>query len=133
MKKQELDETKRRRRGPLPKDSEDRRNHTVSVRLNPSELKKLDEQREKVSMDRGEYLRVAGLHRLPPTIPEINREAWSSLVRVSANLNQYQAAINGGLVRDYPDGLLSEVKELVQFLRRDLIRLRIANEVNDES
>jgi hypothetical protein len=59
-------------------DATDKRGHTVSVRLNDAELARLDSQRDAVQMQRGEYLRAAALHRLPPTIPEVNREAWAS-------------------------------------------------------
>ena len=81
------DESKRRRRGPAPLDATDKRGHTVSVRLNDAELARLDSQRDAVQMQRGEYLRAAALHRLPPTIPEVNREAWAALARTAANLN----------------------------------------------
>ncbi|MBJ3115112.1 MobC family plasmid mobilization relaxosome protein [Salmonella enterica subsp. enterica serovar Typhimurium] len=47
-------------------------------------------------MQRGEYLRAAALHRLPPTIPAANREQWAELARTAANLNQIARKINGG-------------------------------------
>ena len=90
------DESKRRRRGPAPLDATDKRGHTVSVRLNDAELARLDSQRDAVQMQRGEYLRAAALHRLPPTIPEVNREAWAALARTAANLNQIAHRLNVG-------------------------------------
>ena len=81
------DESKRRRRGPAPLDATDKRGHTVSVRLNDAELARLDSQRDAVQMQRGEYLRAAALHRLPPTIPAANREATlTSMVGVSVTI-----------------------------------------------
>lgn len=92
-----IDESKRRRRrGPKPLDKADKRTHTVSVRVNGAELAQLDSQRDTVQMQRGEYLRVAALHRLPPTIPAVNREQWVELARTAANLNQIARHLNGG-------------------------------------
>lgn len=110
------DESKRRRRGPVPLDAADKREHTVSVRLNEAELARLDAQRSAVQMQRGEYLRAAALHRLPPAIPVVNREAWMALSRTAANLNQIAKRLNVG------DSVILEelVDELAAF-RRALI------------
>ena len=91
------DITKRRRRGPQPLPAGEKRLHSVSVRLNDAELARLDEQCSSIKMQRGEYLRAAALHRLPPTIPAINREAWTELAREAANLNQIAKHLNQGL------------------------------------
>lgn len=124
------DESKRRRRGPAPLDAADKRGHTVSVRLNDAELERLDSQRAAVQMQRGEYLRAAALHRLPPTIPEVNREAWIALARTAANLNQIAHRLNAG------DALsLAEVQATLDALRRDLIGVKHddAEDGDDES
>lgn len=114
-----LDETKRRRRGPAPLDAADKRRHSVSVRLNDAELARLDALREPVRMQRGEYLRAAALHRLPPSIPAVNRQAWAELARTAANLNQLAHRLNAG------DALpLAEVRAALDAFRRDLIGVR---------
>ena len=128
------DESKRSRRGPAPLDAADKRGHTVSVRLNGGELEKLDAQRSAVQMQRGEYLRAAALHRLPPTIPEMNRKAWSELSRATANLNQIARHLNEGLRGDGERigqalGLeladsLSHCTRLLVLLRGDLIGVK---------
>jgi len=82
-----LDYKKKRRSGPMPLPPAELRLLGVSVRLNASEMSALDCQRAPVRMARGEYLRCAALHRLPPTIPSLNREAWVSLARAAGNLN----------------------------------------------
>lgn len=93
-----IDESKRRRRhfASAVLSDEDKRKHCVSTRLNVHELAQLDELRSQVQMERGEYLRTAALHKLPPTIPAINRDAWSSLASTTANLNQIARALNMG-------------------------------------
>jgi len=117
-----IDETKRRRRGPSPLAAEDKREHTVSVRLNIAELAQLDKQRESVQLQRGEYLRAAALHKLPPTIPALNREAWSELARTAANLNQIARRLNeGGMVGEGLRSELAECARLVRSLRSSLI------------
>lgn len=111
-----IDEFKRRRRGPAPLDAADKRRHTVSVRLNDAELARLDSQRAAVQMQRGEYLRAAALHRLPPTIPELNREAWASLARSAANLNQLAKRMNSA------DELnINEIRAALDSFRNSLI------------
>lgn len=111
----------RRKRGPKPLALADKREHCVSVRLNSAELADLDSARALVRMQRGEYLRSASRGVLPPTIPQINREAWASLARVAGNLNQYQQAINAGTVHGHPPELIQELAELVQKLRAELL------------
>lgn len=61
------------------------RTHCVSVRLNEEELSILDSKRGPYK--KGEWLRMASLHKLPPVLPEINREAWTELGRLSQNVN----------------------------------------------
>jgi len=94
---------KKRRFGPAPLDPAEKRRHCVSVRLNPGELARLDAERATVSMQRGEYLRAAAFDKLPPTIPEVNRKAYSELSRTTSNLNQIAKHLN-----QYPQGFLDE-------------------------
>ena len=90
----DLDITKRSRRGPEPLGADEKRDHCVSVRLNADELSRLDVARAPAKMLRGEYLRAAALHKLPPTIPTLNRTAYVELARVGANINQIAKRLN---------------------------------------
>lgn len=128
----EQPELPHRKRGPKPMPAADRRVHPVSVRLNSAELAHLDSARAGVRMQRGEYLRHASRGKLPPTIPAINREAWASLSRVAANLNQYQAQINAGGVHGHPPEVVQALAELVQKLRRELLGIA-ESEADSES
>ena len=107
------------RRGPIPLPSADKRSHCVSVRLNDRELALLDGQRGR--FQRGEWLRVAALDQLPPTVPEINVRAWAELARLAANLNQAQAAINSGDCNNHQVELLEYLRNAVATLRRELV------------
>lgn len=82
------------RRGPAPLPVEERREHCVSVRVNVAELATLDSRRG--VFQRGEWLRMAALDKLPPTVPTINTQAWAELARAAANLNQIARALNQG-------------------------------------
>lgn len=82
------------RRGPAPLPADVRREHCVSVRLNAAELATLDARRG--AYQRGEWLRMAALDKLPPTVPAINAQAWAELARAAANLNQIARALNAG-------------------------------------
>ncbi|EAB2371458.1 ATP-binding protein [Salmonella enterica] len=61
------------------------RTHCVSVRLNEEELSILNSKRGPYK--KGEWLRMASLHKLPSVLPEINREAWIELGRFAQDLN----------------------------------------------
>ncbi|EBU9957946.1 hypothetical protein ZY24_000304 [Salmonella enterica subsp. enterica] len=60
--------------------------HCVSVRLNKEELELLNASRG--DKRKGEWLRMASLQNLPPTIPAINLEVWQSLSDISQKLNR---------------------------------------------
>ncbi|MEI7286417.1 hypothetical protein [Pectobacterium carotovorum] len=68
------------------------RSHCVSVRLNNEELSLLNERRG--SHRKGEWLRMAFLHNLPPVIPPINLEAWKTLGDISQKLNRLVAHLD---------------------------------------
>jgi hypothetical protein len=122
-----VDETRRRRYGPEPLALTEKREHTVSTRLNCAELARLDSLRAPVQMQRGEYLRAAALDRLPPMIPAINREAWVTLSRSAANLNQLAVRLNA-------DGRVEaeEVREALADFRRCLLGAKLEVEDDDE-
>ena len=67
--------------------------HCVSVRLNNTELAKLNTLREHYS--KGEWLRMASLQKLPPVIPAINTKAWIALTDISQKLNRIAIHIDG--------------------------------------
>jgi hypothetical protein len=132
------DPSKRSRRGPAPLEAEERRTHTVSVRLNAAELAQLDAQRATVSMQRGEYLRAGALHRLPPTIPALHREAWAELAREASNLNQLAKHLNQGAAGEgeLAAQLLSALemnRRLLVDVRRGLLGVPAALEDTDEA
>ena len=89
-----MTDERRSRRGPVALDPSEKREHCVSVRLNAGELNRLDERRS--VFQRGEWLRMAALGKLPPTVPLLNAEAWADLARAAANLNQLARAVNAG-------------------------------------
>ncbi|EFB2792568.1 hypothetical protein ACS6JK_05885 [Enterobacter chuandaensis] len=97
------------------------RTHCISVRLNEKELDILNSQRKIYS--KGEWLRMAFLHKLPSIIPEINIEAWRALSDISQKLNRIAAHIDG----KSKDSQLTQtelfaVKRLLVELRNNLLR-----------
>lgn len=103
-----------------PKLSErDRRTHTVSARFNPAELHHLDVLSASVGLRRGEFLRVAALESVPPTIPELNKHAWIKLSKSAANLNQLARHINeNGVQSD-----ITEISNMLAYFRQILIEV----------
>lgn len=121
------------KRGPAPMPPEQHRTVRVNVYLHPDEAAALDRARARVSLQRGPYMRLAALDRLPPTIPEVNREAWAELARLAGNLNQYQRAVNEGRIDSpMPLGDMAALRDMVDALRRELVGMSNDDEGDDE-
>jgi len=61
------------------------RRYSVTVRLNEIELSKVNQFRGQLS--RSCWLRSSALKQLPPSVPEINKEAWQELTGSLQKLN----------------------------------------------
>ncbi|MEB6537199.1 hypothetical protein MXM51_22070 [Pantoea stewartii] len=68
------------------------RKHTVTVRLNDFELKQINDLRNQAS--KSCWLRSSALQQLPPSVPEINREAWHQLTASLQKLNDLTSFLN---------------------------------------
>lgn len=117
----------KRRHGPTPKSSDEKRKHSISCRLTDAELATIDARRGKVR--RGEWLRIAALSKPPRIVPELNRLAWVDLARSASNLNQLTHAINSGSTPS------CDLAHVIADLRRDLdaLRLLLIGGLTDES
>lgn len=119
--------TRKRGRKPLP-EAEQRR-HPVTCRLTDAERDHVDASRGKVT--RGEFIRRAALKAAPRVVPEVNREAWVELARLSANLNQLLRHLNERRPGTPPPAQIGQLQAAVTRLRADLIGLDLEND--DES
>ena len=61
------------------------RRHTVTVRLNDIELAKINGSRNQLS--KSCWLRSSALQQLPPSVPEVNKNAWQELTGSLQKLN----------------------------------------------
>lgn len=61
------------------------RRYSVTVRLNEIELSKVNQSRGQLS--KSCWLRSSALKQLPPSVPEINKEAWQELTGSLQKLN----------------------------------------------
>lgn len=68
------------------------RKHTVTVRLNDFELKQVNDLRNQAS--KSCWLRSSALQQLPPSVPEINCEAWHQLTASLQKLNDLTSFLN---------------------------------------
>ncbi|WP_343582825.1 hypothetical protein [Enterobacter sp.] len=68
------------------------RKHTVTVRLNDLELKQVNDLRNQAS--KSCWMRSSALQQLPPSVPEINREAWHQLTASLQKLNDLTSFLN---------------------------------------
>ena len=96
---------------------------TIGVRVSPSELVALQAKAEQMSMTPAHWLREAALsRRLPfPPVPPINREQYTELARLSANLNQLTKLANSGQSVIVADPLLQRLASEVGRLRLALL------------
>ena len=103
-----------------------KRTRSISSRLSDEEFAIFEQLCRETGLEGGVYIRsviFGDLYKLPARVPELNREVWLKLSKLSANLNQYQKAINQGIATSYPPGMLEEVRELVEQLRADLVSI----------
>ncbi len=100
----------------------------LAIRMRKDERAMVEQKAVAAGLPPATYIREAALHAtvapMKSEIPEINREAWATLARACANLNQYQAAINAGQATGYPPQFLEQLRDQVQKMRRALIGTR---------
>ena len=109
-----MDKSQQKRKGgrnSLPPD--EKRNHCVSVRLNPAELDRLDKIRGR--MTRGEAVRLTMFSKMPAAVPSINSDLRSDLGRSLGNLATLAGASRAG---EYID--VTEIKTAIADLRARL-------------
>lgn len=68
------------------------RKHTVTVRLNDTELAQVNDLRKQLSRSR--WLRDSALQQLPPSVPELNQDAWQQLTVSLQKLNDLGSFLN---------------------------------------
>jgi hypothetical protein len=117
------------KRGPAPKPETEHRRTRVSVYFSADELVLIDQRRG--GRSRAHYLRDAGLGELPAQVPPINREAWQQLARTSGLLNQYVTAITVGNAKGMPPEIVSDLRDQVQQLRRELLGISDEDEADE--
>lgn len=111
---------KARRGGRKPLPAELRRTHSVNCRLNGEELSILDSKRGK--RQRGEWLRMAALDRLPPIISSLNKEKWAELGRLGSNINRILISAEGsGQISPELNELIAATLSEIQALRSELL------------
>jgi len=77
-----------------------KRTKRIEIRLSLDELEHARKLAGTRKMRLGTFMRQASLHRIPPSIPEINREALDELRRIGNNINQITKKLNTGFSVD---------------------------------
>jgi hypothetical protein len=70
---------------------------------------------------------MACFRRVPPTIPELNREAWASLARAAGNLHQLARHLNHGEAV-----AVEEIRSMLAEFRGSLIGANLVEDEEDE-
>ena len=102
----------------------------ITIRLNPEELKMLDQKRGIVP--RATFFRKNLIHaKIPAGVPKINRQAYIETARWAANLNQIAYALH-----NFGDEIPAEgIREIYSYLKKfrlKLIGLDDFSETGDE-
>ena len=115
------------RSGPKPRPADEIRSERITMRLTPAEVAPIRAGAEAAGLSDSAYAYRLLVDRRPIIIPELNRDAWGELARLSANLNQTMRAVNVVLkaghhpdLRQLPDQI-SEVSAQVAEVRRLLL------------
>lgn len=116
------EKSKGKRRGRKKLSAEDKRNHSITLRVNGPELEQIDLKRNSVKMDRAGYCRMSALESLPANVPEVNVATWVELGKIGINLNQYQRAINQGQATCYDLELLKKLDRTIEAIRGQLLK-----------
>jgi hypothetical protein len=116
------------KRGPEPRPENELRTVRLSVFMTQTEASEIERRAGLVKMRTPAYLREAGLDRLPPTVPELNREAWRDLSRAAANLNQIAQRLNRD---DHP--VFSDLRDVLAKFRVSLLAAQKTREDDHES
>lgn len=107
------------------------RTHCVSVRITPSELKKLDSMRGGIS--RGSFLRKIFLgKKIPPQVPEVNQKSYLETARWASNLNQIARALHS-FGAEIPAEGVREIYSYLKKFRMKLIGLDFSGDEKDEA
>lgn len=89
-----MQKDKTRTYGPDPLPPDQLRGKRCNVYATDAEFAELKRRADMVNMRVPAYLRECALNKLPPVVPEINKEAWLALSKAAANLNQLSKKIN---------------------------------------
>jgi len=107
------------------------RRHTIGVRVNEDERRRIQEKADRMNMAPAQWLRHAALDRvLPPCpAPKVNRDMYVELGRIGNNINQLVKATNSGRT----PAILPPFRELVNAIinfRLEIIGVRHDSEAD---
>lgn len=101
-----------------PRSGEELRTIEVCSRLDSKEAAELDRLRGK--MQRGAYVRMLINGKTPPKMPEINMQAYNTLLNISNRLDAI-----GSRRGVFSDAQISEIKELISNIRLELLNIKL--------
>lgn len=93
----------------------------VMVRFTMTEMAAIDAIRKDTGLSRAAFIRMMAADRRIVAIPEVNRQEWTEMARLSANLNQLARLANSGYASEIPCGDILAVRDEVQKLRGILV------------
>ncbi len=93
----------------------------ITVRYSDIELRKLKTSADKAEKTISEYLRARSTgRRIQTNTPELNREAYVELTKLSSNINQLTNHLENGLIKNVDGNNLKNALRLTYRIVRDL-------------
>ncbi len=103
------------------KTEKDIKKNRITVRYSDIEINKLKTSADKAGKKISEYLRIRSLgKRIQTKTPELNRDAYVELTKLSSNIDQIKSYLEEGLIKKVDGNNLKDALRLTYKIVRDL-------------
>ncbi|BDI20863.1 hypothetical protein ANSO36C_66650 (plasmid) [Nostoc cf. commune SO-36] len=115
-----------------------KRSHRIDIRLTLAEYEKAQLMADENNLTMSELFRAKTLkNRLPRRVTKVAGQTYWELGKIGNNLNQIAKAINTSVLMGEPvvvdRALLSQVRDLVKQVRREIAEIDLITDLQDEA
>lgn len=115
-----------------------KRSHRIDIRLTLPEYEKAQLMADENNLTMSELFRAKTLkNRLPRRVTKVAGQTYWELGKIGNNLNQIAKAINTSILMGEPvvvdRALLSQVRDLVKQVRREIAEIDLITDLQDEA
>lgn len=115
-----------------------KRSHRIDIRLTLPEYEKAQLMADENNLTMSELFRAKTLkNRLPRRVTKVAGQTYWELGKIGNNLNQIAKAINTSVLMGEPvvvdRALLSQIRDLVKQVRREIAEIDLITDLQDEA